>query len=348
MARLTHDSGGSGFGTGLVLALVSAATFGMSGALARGLLDNGWTAGAAVTARIGVAAAALVVPGVLALRGRWSLIGRNAGLVSAYGVMAVAGAQLCYFYAVSYLEVSLALLLEYTAPLAVVVWWWLRHGHRPSPTTLAGAALAIGGLALVLDVFSGGVDLDVVGVLWALGAMLGAATYFVISADLDNGLPPISLAAAGLVVGGGVLGAAGLLGVLPMAANTRAVTYSGFTVEWYWPVLALGLVAGALAYVTGIAAGRRLGSRLASFVALCEVLCALVFAWILLDELPGTVQLLGGLLVLAGVVVVKAGEGAPSATGSAGVLAAQEHLAVQEQSGGREGYRQQRADHAHQ
>jgi drug/metabolite transporter (DMT)-like permease len=60
--------------------------------------------------------------------------------------------------------------------------------------------------------------------------------------------------------------------------------------------------------VTGIAASRRLGSRLASFVALLEVLFALVFAWLLLDELPGPVQFAGATVVLAGVVLVKLGE----------------------------------------
>ena len=63
-----------------------------------------------------------------------------------------------------------------------------------------------------------------------------------------------------------------------------------------------------VAYVTGIAASRRLGSRLASFVALIEVVAGVLWAWLLLDELPRPVQLLGGVLILAGVVAVKLGE----------------------------------------
>ena len=74
------------------------------------------------------------------------------------------------------------------------------------------------------------------------------------------------------------------------------------------PLVALGVVTAALSYVAGIAAGRRLGSRLASFVALLEVVASVCWAWLLLDELPGSVQLLGGLLILAGVVAVKLGE----------------------------------------
>ena len=77
---------------------------------------------------------------------------------------------------------------------------------------------------------------------------------------------------------------------------------------WWLPVLGLGVVTAALAYVTGIAATRRLGSRLASFVALTEVLAALGFAWVLLGQAPRSIQLLGGALVLLGVVIVKSGE----------------------------------------
>lgn len=308
VTALTHDIGSSRTAAGLVLAFASATSFGLSGVLARGLLDTGWSAGAAVTARTVIAATVLLVPGLLAVRGRWHLLRDNVGLVTVYGISAVAGAQLCYFYAVTYMQVSVALLLEYTAPVAVVLWLWLRHGHRPSGLTVLGAAIAAGGLVLVLDVISGA-ELSTVGVLWALGAMVGAASYFVISADESNGLPGISLAAGGLLVASVVLGAAGALGVLPFSAATAPAVYDGHSVPWWLPVLALGLVTAALAYVTGIEAGRRLGSRLASFVALGEVLAAVVFAWLLLGELPRTIQLAGGLLVLAGVVVVKLGEG---------------------------------------
>ncbi|GAB3090107.1 EamA family transporter [Nocardioides zeae] len=315
MSTLTPDthvvsSARPQLGAGLLLALVSASAFGLSGSLARGLLDAGWTAGAAVTARVALAALVLAVPAALAMRGRWGvLLGqpRNLGTVALYGVLAVAGAQLCYFYAVSYLQVGVALLIEYTAPVAVIVWMWLRHGQRPGRVTVLGAAVAAVGLALVLGVVSG-VSLNVVGVLWGLGAMVGAASYFVISADNDNGLPGTALAAGGLTVGGVVLGVAGFVGILPMRATTAGVEYAGHEVAWWVPVLGLGLVTAALAYVTGIAASRRLGSRLASFVALAEVVMALVFAWVLLDELPGPLQLAGGLLILAGVVVVKLGE----------------------------------------
>ena len=314
MAALTHDTSpspvrvaaGQRLASGLGFALLSALSFGLAGPLARGLLTSGWSPGAIVLVRVGVAALVVLPAGLLALRGRWHLLRRNAGVVIAYGLLAVAGAQFFYFSAVSHMQVGPALMIEYTAPAAVVLWLWLRHGERPGAVTLAGAAVAAVGLVLVLDLASGA-DLDPVGVLWALGAMVGLSAYFLMSAD-DDGLPPLALAAGGLVVGTVALGALAVLGLLPMAATTTPATYAGRTVAVWVPLLGLGLVSAALAFTTGIAAIRRLGSRLASFVGLLEVLAGVGSAWLLLDELPGTVQLLGGLLVLAGVVGVKLGE----------------------------------------
>lgn len=292
---------------GLAFAVVSATTFGLSGPLARPLLESGWSPGAIVLVRISLAALAVLPFGLLALRGRWGLVRRNAGLIVLYGAIAVAGAQFCYFSAVQHMQVGPALLIEYTAPAAVVVWMWGRHGQRPGPLTLLGAGVAVLGLVLVLDLVSGA-GLSAVGVAWALAAMVGAATYFVISADEGNGLPPMVLAAGGLLVGGAVLGLAGLGGVLPMEAATTEVAYAGVDVVWWVPLVLLGVVTAAVAYTTGIAAGRRLGSRLASFVALLEVVAAVLFAWLLLDELSRPIQLVGGVLILAGVVAVKLGE----------------------------------------
>jgi drug/metabolite transporter (DMT)-like permease len=310
MATMTHDT--TARTAGLGFAMVSAASFGLSGSLARGLMDVGWTSAAAVSVRILLAALVLAPLAIAQMRGRWDLLRRNLPLVAVYGLVAVAGCQLAFFNAVARMPVGVALLVEYMSPVAVVAWLWFTHGHRPGPRTVGGAALTILGLVLVLDLVSGAA-VDGVGILWAFGAMVGVTAYFLISAHDDDGLPPVVLAAAGLTVGAAALLALGLVGVLPFAATTAAVHFGGVTVAWWLPVLGLGVVTAALAYVTGIAATRRLGSRLASFVALTEVLAALGFAWVLLGQAPRSIQLLGAALVLLGVVIVKSGERAASA-----------------------------------
>jgi drug/metabolite transporter (DMT)-like permease len=203
----------------------------------------------------------------------------------------------------------------------VVIWLWLRHGQRPAPITVVGAVIAAAGLVLVLDLIGGGVGLSLAGVLWALGAMVGGAAYFVLNAEGGIDLPPIALAWLGLVVGTVVLGLFGLTQVMPLDAAPGAVRLAHIDVPWCIAVLVLGIVTAALAYAAGIAAGRLLGARLASFVALLEVVASVLFAWLLLGELPAPIQAVGGLLILAGVIAVKVGEPAAGEPDAADTLA---------------------------
>jgi drug/metabolite transporter (DMT)-like permease len=299
-------------GSGIMLALLSAASFGTSGSFARSLADVGWSPGAAVAARVSAAAAILAVPAIVALRGRWRSLRASGRLIALYGLIAVAGGQVCFFNAIEHLSVGVALLLEYLGTVLVVAWMWLRHGHRPRRLTLIGSAIALAGLVLVLDL-SGDQRLDATGVLWALGGAIGLAGYFVLSGHDDSDVPPIVLASAGMVVGAIVLFGLGSLGALPLRAQFTAVRIAGHQVSWLVPVVGLSLVAAAIAYVAGIGATRRLGPKLASFVGLTEVLFAVLFAWLFLGELPTAMQLAGGLLIVTGIAVVRIDEGRPDA-----------------------------------
>ncbi len=296
---------------GLALAVASAVSFAMSGPLARGMLDAGWTAGAVVLARLAIAALVVAPLAARSLRGQWGALRANAGFVLLFGAVPVAGAQFAYFSAVDHMDVGPALLIEYTAPAAVVVWLWVRHGERPGPLTVAGAGLAALGLVLVLDLLSGS-DLAPIGIVWALIAMVCAASYFVLAATPRPGLPPVALAGSGLATGALVLAVLGAIGLLPMHATTASPVLADSSVTWWIPLLGLGVVTAGLAYCLGIAASRRLGSRLASFVALLEVVAGVSFAWLLLNQVPGALQLGGGILIVAGVVVVKLGERPPA------------------------------------
>src|SRR6185437_8505863 len=153
MAVLAHDTpsttrAGTRLASGLGLAVLSASSFGLSGSVARGLMDAGWSSAAAVVVRILLAAAVLVPIALVQLRGRWRLLVRNLRLVAGYGLVAVAGCQLAYFNAVAHMQVGVALLIEYTAPVAVVGWLWLRRGQRPGRLTVLGVLLGAAGLVL--------------------------------------------------------------------------------------------------------------------------------------------------------------------------------------------------------
>ncbi|HUJ08145.1 MAG TPA: DMT family transporter [Streptosporangiaceae bacterium] len=292
---------------GLALAIFAAATFGTSGIFGSSLIDAGWSPAAAVLARISIAAVVLTVPALLQLRGRWAVLRASARPAVAYGLIAVAGCQLFFFNAISHMQVGVALLIEYLGPILVVGWLWLRHGQRPRRLTVTGAIAAMAGLALVLDVF-GSARINPVGTMWALLAAAGLATFFVLSAAHGEQLPPVVMAWAGLCVGAVTLGTLGLTGLVPIRAMAVRVQLAGHQVSWVVPVLGLSVIAAAIAYLAGIGAARRLGAKLASFVSMAEVLFAIVFAWLLLGQLPGLPQFAGGALILAGVTLVRLDE----------------------------------------
>jgi drug/metabolite transporter (DMT)-like permease len=293
--------------SGLGLAVVSAASFGLSGAIARGLFDTGWSAGAVVLVRLGLGTLVVAPFAIVDLRGRWHELRAHAGFVLLYGAVPMALAQFAYFSAVARMSVGPALLIEYTAPAAVVAWLWLRRGERPTAVTLAGAAVCVVGLVLVLDLLAGP-SLNPIGVGWALLAMVGCATYFVLGSDGIAAMPAVGLAGCGLAVATASLGVLGAVGVLPLHAATASPSYAGVHVAWWLPLLALGTITCGVAYCAGIAAIRSLGSRVASFAGLLEVVSGVVWAWLLLAQTPGLLQVLGGVLLLAGIVVVRLGE----------------------------------------
>lgn len=291
-------------GSGLTLALLAAASFGMSGPFVSPLLDAGWSPSAAVVWRTAGAATVLAIPAILSLRGRWGLLRRNAGLILAYGIFAVLGSQLAFYSAVEHMSVGIAILIEYLAPVFLVLFAWARSRRHPGWFTLAGSALALIGLFLVLNL-NGDAAPSLIGVSWALLASLGACIYYLVSAQASSELPPIVLAAASMVVATVALGVLAVTGLTPLHATFGEVPFLGGQVSWLLPaaiILGMSTIAG---YLLGIAGSARLGSRMASFIGLTEVLFAALIAWLLLGELPVAIQFAGGAFVLVGVMLVR-------------------------------------------
>jgi len=294
---------------GLVFALISAASFGLSGSLARSLLDLGWSPAAVVAVRVSGAFLVLLVPCLVLLRRNGLPTSRQSTRLVAYGVVAVAVAQLCYFSAVQYLSIGVALLLEYLAPVLLIGYFWLRDRRRPTRSVLIGAAVSLIGLVFVLDL-TRGLTLNPIGVAWGLGAAICLSIYFLMSEDAgEDPVHPLLLTTVGTGVGGLLIVAVGAIGFLPLTAHTGTTQLAGARVAWWLTVGLLITVSAVFAYLTGIVSVRRLGTSVASFVALSEVIFAVVFAAVLLAQHPTTGQVFGGVLVLAGIALVTSARG---------------------------------------
>ncbi|QCR20039.1 EamA family transporter [Agrococcus sp. SGAir0287] len=294
-------------GFGLLLCIAAAASFGLSGIFASALIASGWSPGAVTAARISLAALVMLVPALLALRGRWATLWAGRWQVLLFGTFAVAICQLAYFSAVQRIPPALALLIEFLGPVLLVGWTWARTRRSPAALTLVGAGLAVLGLGLVSGVGQAE-SLDPIGIGLALVSAVGNAVYWASAASTTHGLPPVTLAGLGLAVGGVLLLVAGAIGILPMTVATAPTELAGMQVPMMATLAVLVLVATVAAYVLGVSGVRRLGATLSSFLGYSEPLFGVLWMALLLALVPTPVQWLGGAAILAGVVLVRAGE----------------------------------------
>ena len=288
----------------LFIGVLASLSFGVSGALMKPLLENGWSPTAAVAMRTAIAGIVLLPFAIASLKGKWGTVKTARYRILGMALVGVAGTQLAYFIAIQRIPVGSAILLEYTAPILLVGFAWATTRRMPHRVVLIGAAIAIAGLVLVVGPGSLAGVTDVLGVAAALLAAIGAASYYLIAARPSEGLPPIALAAFGLLLGSATLAILGSLQILPFTAVFDAVPFAGMQAPWWVPLGIVAIVGTAIAYASSIAATAWLGSRLMSFVGLLEVVFAAMFAWILLGEALSPLQLLGGVLILTGIAFV--------------------------------------------
>ena len=290
---------------GFLFIILSAAFFAIAAPVAKLLYGIGWSPGMVISARL-CGAALLLLPATLhALRGRWHLVSLHWKYLLAYGLLSMAGLQAFFFVALEYLAVTVALLLEMTAPLMIVFWVWARSGHRPSTVTFIGMLVAMAGLVFVLN--PGAAPVSVFGVVMALAAAVCLAGYFLISADRGLGLPPFGLTGLGMIIGAATTVLLNLMNLLPARVSWTTVELAGHQVSWAVPLL-LSIVLTVTAYLLGIMGLRYIGPTVGSFLNLVEVPFTALAAWLFLAEAITGGQMLGGALILAGVVFMKWGD----------------------------------------
>jgi drug/metabolite transporter (DMT)-like permease len=292
---------------GYALYLTAAVLFGINGTVSKVLLLS--VGDAARVSQLRVTAAFLLLAALVALTRPATLRIRRGelGLLVAYGVLGVALCQWLYFIAISRMPVGIALLIEFTAPIMVAL--WVRFGwHRPVRNTLwLGLALAILGLAMVAQVWSG-FTLDGPGVLAAGGAAGALAVYYVLGESGGSARDSVSLTMWGF-------GFAALMWALakpwwnfpweslsgsaqPLGQGTLALPL--------WSLAGYMVVLGTIVpFWLVLASIGHIGASGASIIGLTEPLIASVIAWLVLGEVLTPLQMLGGVVILSGVVVAE-------------------------------------------
>ncbi|MFE9663723.1 EamA family transporter [Streptomyces sp. NPDC005955] len=291
-------------GVGLGIALLSAVAFGGSGVAAKPLIDAGLHPLHVVWLRV-AGAALVMLP--LAWRHR-DLLVRRPALLAGFGLLAVAGVQALYFASISRIPVGVALLVEYLGPALLL--GYIRFVQRRPVTRAAavGVVLAVGGLACVVEVWSG-LGFDVLGLLLAFGAACCQACYFVLSdqgSDAGDEAPdPLGVIAYGLLIGALALTVISRPWNMDWSLLAGTADMDGRPVAAYLLLGWVVLIATVLAYMTGVLSVRRLSPQVAGVVACLEAVVATVLAWVLLGEQLSAPQIIGGCMVMVGAFIAQ-------------------------------------------
>ncbi|WP_308166278.1 DMT family transporter [Actinomadura sp. NEAU-AAG7] len=308
------------WGVGLVV--FSSVCFGASGSFGKALIEAGLAPMQAVWLRIAVAALVLV-PIVALLRGASAARGLrpHLGRLVAYGLTGIAGCQACYFVAAARLPVGVAILLEFSGP--VIVLGWLRFVRRAPlhRSAVAGVAVAMAGLALVVQVWAG-LDLDPLGLLAGFGAAACQACYFLFIDSFAGEVDPLVVTTSGMVIAAAALTAVAAPWSLPWDLLATTVP-TGDHHAPAWTLLAgLALISTVASYLAGVAGLQRLSPQVGGAICYTEAVAAALIAWAVLGERLTPAQMAGGAVVLAGAYIAQRAAGdrpppPPPATGGA-------------------------------
>ncbi|MEY3019492.1 MAG: hypothetical protein RLZZ272_476 [Actinomycetota bacterium] len=299
-------AGGRRVGRGAALALLAALLFGVNGTVSKLVLESGLVAGELMALR--VSGAGLVLVAGLAVVRRPALVVRTAevpGLLL-YGLVGVSLVQWSYFIAIARLPVGIALLIEFTAPLLVAL--WVRYVRRePVRRRIwAAVALSLGGLGLVGRVGPAG-PLDRVGVIAAAGAAVALAFYLLTSERALAGRDAESLAAYGFVASSLVWLVLHPWWEFPFTALLRPIAIAPdgpVPTLPVWALVAWVVLLGTVApFLLTLRAIRHAGATRIALVGTSEPVVAGGVAWAVLGEALSGPQLLGVVIVVAGIAL---------------------------------------------
>jgi drug/metabolite transporter (DMT)-like permease len=228
--------------------------------------------------------------------------------LAAFGVLGLAMVQWTYFAAIERLDIGIALLIQYTAPLMIAVWArFVLHEHVRA-RIWAALGLSLFGLGLVVDVWRG-LSLDGVGVVFAFGAALSFAFYILMAERGVARRDPISLLCIGMLFSSVFWTIVEPWWSFPTGIVNDDVSLLGNLADYSLPVWLLMLsmlVLGTIVpFALLVGALRHLSATRVGIAAMFEPVAATIVAYLWLDEALSGLQFVGGALVLAGILLAQ-------------------------------------------
>ncbi|HYU81939.1 MAG TPA: DMT family transporter [Candidatus Polarisedimenticolia bacterium] len=282
-------------GLGYTFALTAAAFFGIGGIIAKAAFNSGVEP--SILAEWRVLFAFLVFISICAAL-RLDLRVRRADLplFVVFGVVGLAGVSLIYYEAIKRIPVGVALVIEYTGPVLLLIYARLR-GRAVGRRLWIAAALAVIGCFFAAGAYDARLrELNALGLALAAMDAFIFALYFALGERLGKtySTPTILVWGFGFaVVGWSIVRPPWLL---PWADTTT---------DGYVQIAAVVVVATLIPFALTLAAVRLIPAARVGLASTLEPAVAAVAAWIALGEHLDPFQIGGGLVVLIGIAIAQ-------------------------------------------
>lgn len=291
---------------GAVMYLIAAFLFALNGSVAKAQIEAGLNA--VQVTEIRTLGCALVLLVVVAVTRPASLKVRRSEVpfLLLFGILAYLLTPFLFFLSVSYLPVAIAALLAFLAPVLVAL--WLRFvKHEPVGRGIwVALALVIGGLLLVSQVWSG-MTLSPLGVIFGLLTAAALAAYLLLGETGAKRRDVMSLAFWGFAIATITWSILAPWWNFPWSilGTTTSLFDGAVTGVPVWSLVILMIVVSVVPFVLVLMSLQRIGAQRGGILGTTEPVWAAIIAFVVLGEVITPGQGLGGLVVLAGVIVAE-------------------------------------------
>ncbi|MEV7397809.1 EamA family transporter [Aeromicrobium sp. NPDC092404] len=292
---------------GYALVVLAAVLFGVNGGVSRVAMGSGLSPESFTTLRI--TGATLVFVAYAACFRRSALRrprGSSLLLIIGLGLVGVTALQLTYNVAIDRLPLGIALLIEYLAPVLVVLWVRFVRKEPVRGRMWLAVALAIGGLAVVSRAWNG-LQFDGLGVVMALLAAVSFATYFLLGEHHVGFDDPLRVILWAFVVATVAMNLIQPIWTTPaLDGSTSLLGRLADHSANPWLVIAIVVVPGTvMPFFLEMVALRHLPATIVVVVAMLEPVIANVLGWAWFRESLTPIQVVGAVAVLAGIVLAQ-------------------------------------------
>jgi len=227
-------------------------------------------------------------------------------LLITYSVVGFALVQFGYFIAISRMHVSMALIIEFTAPIWIVLWIkYVRKSYVPKDMWIA-VSLAFVGMLLLAQVWEG-MTLDTIGVIAAFLDALALATFFVLSEKLTPTRSTYSLTVFGFGISSALLSIIFPIWNFPFSIFNQSMNLEGpfedFSAPGWTLILWIVILGTVIPYLCVLSGIKILSASTSSVIGMLEPVIAGIFAWIWIGESWNAIQLIGGAIVIIGIYI---------------------------------------------